>query len=167
MEQDNRKDRPLTQEEYEQILKPLLHLFRHVWRIHGNALDQVTVRQGIYKSQMKMLGHIFHHEGISQRELASQLEISPPSIAVTAKKLEKMGYIERKMDEKDNRMNILNTTQAGRELLGKTWKQFTDVDVRMFDGFCPDELMELKSYYERIQANLERINGEMDEDDGQ
>ena len=71
------------------------------------------------------------------------------------------------MDEKDNRMNILNTTQAGRELLGKTWKQFTDVDVRMFDGFCPEELMELKSYYERIQANLERINGEMDEDDGQ
>ena len=101
----------------------------------------MTVRLGIYKSQMKMLGHIFFsYEGISQRELASQLEISPPSIAVTAKKLEKMGYIERKMDEKDNRMNILNTTQAGRELLGKTWKQFTDVMMRMFDGFARKSL---------------------------
>lgn len=165
MEQENEKNRPWTQEEYEEILDPLMHLFRHVWRLHGNALDNVTVSQGIYKSQMKMLGHIFHHEGISQRELASRLEISPPSIAVTAKKLEKMGYIQRKMDEKDNRMNILNTTPEGRELLGKTWKKFTDVDVRMFDGFGAEELMELKSFYERIQANLEHINDTMKKTD--
>lgn len=152
----------LTEEEYENILRPLMHKFIHVWRLHGGALDKVTVRQGIYKSQMKMLGHIFHHEGISQRELAGQLEISPPSIAVTAKKLEKMGYIQRRMDEKDNRINILNTTHEGRNLLDRAWTAFTDVDVRMFDGFSAEELVQMTSFYERIEKNLIKINDEME-----
>ncbi|MBB5263238.1 phosphoglycolate phosphatase-like HAD superfamily hydrolase/DNA-binding MarR family transcriptional regulator [Catenibacillus scindens] len=136
-------------------LEPLMRLFRHVWRIHGIALDNVTSSRGIYKSQMKMLGYIFHHEGVSQRELATQLQISAPSIAVTAKKLEKMGYIRRHMDEKDNRMNVLNTTAEGRALLGQTWKAFSQVDVRMFNGFSPGEIEQLRMFYERIAKNLE------------
>ena len=146
-----------SNEGYDQVLDVLMHLFRHVWRIHGAALDHVTADQGIYKSQLKMLGYVYHHEGISQRELAGQLEISPPSIAVTAKKLEKMGYISRRMDENDNRMNILNTTSEGRALLGRTWKQFTDVDVQMFFGFSLEELKQLRAFYERIQSNLEQL----------
>nr|WP_243164614.1 MarR family transcriptional regulator [Catenibacillus scindens] len=102
-----------------------------------------------------MLGYIFHHEGVSQRELATQLQISAPSIAVTAKKLEKMGYIRRHMDEKDNRMNVLNTTAEGRALLGQTWKAFSQVDVRMFNGFSPGEIEQLRMFYERIAKNLE------------
>ena len=152
------------EDEFTKARKPLMHLFLHVWRLHGHVLDKVTIHQGIYKSQMKMLGHIFHNEGISQRELAQQLEISPPSIAVTAKKLEKMGYIRRQMDEKDNRMKILNTTEEGRELLGRTWKAFTGVDARMFEGFSIEEMNAMEGYYKRIQANLEKINAQMDQD---
>lgn len=146
-----------------EILDQLLQNFRHVWKLHGNALDKVTVHQGIYKSQMLMLGHIFHNEGISQRELSKQLEISPPSTAVTAKKLEKMGYIERKMDEKDNRLNVLRTTEEGRNILGRTWAQFTSVDEQMFDGFTREEIEQLMSYYERIKKNLEDINDELND----
>lgn len=151
-----------VEDEFLRTQKPLMHLLIHVWRLHGHVLDKVTVHQGIYKSQMKMLGHIFHNEGISQRELAQQLEISPPSIAVTAKKLEKMGYIRRQMDEKDNRMNILNTTEEGRALLGRTWQEFTGVDARMFAGFSVAEMKEMEGYYKRLQANLEKINAQLD-----
>ena len=154
------------EDEFTEARRPLMHLFIHVWRLHGHVLDKVTVHQCIYKSQMKMLGHIFHNEGISQRELAQQLEISPPSIAVTAKKLEKMGYIRRQMDEKDNRMNILTTTEEGRELLGRTWMAFSGVDARMFDGFSIEEMKQMDGYYERLQANLEKINAEMDQENG-
>ena len=141
----------------EDIMEPLMHLFRRVWRIHGMALDQVTASRGINTSQMKMLGHIFHHEGISQRQLASDLQLSPPSIAVTAKKLEKMGYIDRQMDEKDNRLNILKTTSKGKELLSQTWEAFTDVDIHMFKDFSPEEINQLSSFYERIRDNLEAL----------
>lgn len=141
----------------EDVMEPLMRLFRRVWRVHGMALDQVTASRGINTSQMKMLGHIFHHEGISQRQLASDLQLSPPSIAVTAKKLEKMGYIHRQMDEKDNRLNILRTTPKGKELLSQTWEAFTDVDIHMFKDFSPEELKQLYSFYERIRDNLEEL----------
>ena len=80
----------------------------------GLPWTSVTSSRGIYKSQMKMLGYIFHHEGVSQRELATQLQISAPSIAVTAKKLEKMGYIRRHMDEKDNRHECFKYNGRGK-----------------------------------------------------
>ena len=165
-QEDKRSGTGQSPEGYAQVLDTLMHLFRHVWRVHGMALDNVTANQGIYKSQMKMLGYVYHHEGVSQRELARQLEISPPSIAVTAKKLEKMGYISRHMDENDNRINVLNTTPEGRSLLGRTWKQFTDVDVRMFLGFSLDELKMLMSFYERIQKNLEQMEPGARDGDG-
>jgi len=132
------------------------------WRLHSCVLDRVTLKQGIYKSQLKMLSHICHHEGISQRELAQQLEISPPSIAVTAKRLEKLGYISRQMDEKDNRMNILNTTEAGREILSRTWKEYIGIDQRMFAGFTNDELKTMADFYMRMEKNLWDVAEEVD-----
>ena len=132
------------------------------WRLHDCVLDRVTLKQGIYKSQLKMLSHIFHHEGISQRELAQQLEISPPSIAVTAKRLEKLGYISRQMDEKDNRMNILNTTEEGRAILGRTWQEYIGIDQRMFKGFSNEELKQMAQFYVRLENNLWEVAEEVD-----
>ena len=47
------------EDEFTEARRPLMHMFIHVWRLHGHVLDKVTVHQGIYKTQMKMLGHIF------------------------------------------------------------------------------------------------------------
>ncbi len=151
---------------FEKAVDEVMRKMIHGWRVHGCVLDRVTLKQGIYKSQLKMLSHIYHHEGISQRELAQQLEISPPSIAVTAKRLEKLGYISRQMDEKDNRMNILNTTEAGREILGRTWKEYVSIDQRMFEGFTNDELKVMADFYIRMDKNLRRISEEMDSENG-
>ena len=52
-------------------------------------------------------------------------------------------------------MNVLNTTAEGRALLGQTWKAFSQVDVRMFNGFSPGEIEQLRMFYERIAKNLE------------
>ncbi len=147
---------------FEDAVSKVMKKMLHGWRLHSCVLDRVTLKQGIYKSQLKMLSHVFHHEGISQRELAQQLEISPPSIAVTAKRLEKLGYISRQMDEKDNRMNILNTTEVGRDVLGRTWKEYIGIDQRMFKGFTNEELKTMADFYIRMENNLWEVAKEVD-----
>ena len=161
---DNKNAENTIKNEFEDVVGQVMRKMLRGWRLHGYVLDKVTLRQGIYKSQLNMLSHICHHEGISQRELAAQLEISPPSIAVTAKRLEKLGYISRQMDEKDNRMNILHTTEEGRAVLSRTWSEYAGIDVRMFEGFTTEELLNIADYYERMVANLQRISKEVDEE---
>lgn len=157
---DNKND--MQNMSFEEAVSVVMRKMIKGWRLHDCVLDRVTLKQGIYKSQLKMLSHIFHHEGISQRELAQQLEISPPSIAVTAKRLEKLGYISRQMDEKDNRMNILNTTEEGRAILGRTWQEYIGIDQRMFKGFSNEELEIIARFYARLEENLWEVAGEVD-----
>lgn len=152
----------MTTMTFEEAVNAVMSKMLKGWRLHDCVLDRVTLKQGIYKSQLKMLSHIFHHEGISQRELAQHLEISPPSIAVTAKRLEKLGYISRQMDEKDNRMNILNTTEAGRAILNRTWKEYVGIDQRMFAGFSNEELKIMADFYTRMDNNLWAVAEEID-----
>ena len=153
----------MRKEDELQKWQKVMHRFLRFWRLHGQILDRITAKQGLYKSQMKMLGDIRHHEGISQRELAKIMEISPPSIAVTAKKLEKRGYIVRQVDEKDNRLNVLNTTPEGRAILDATWREFSGVDARMFEGFSDEECAQIVDFYDRIIKNLEKIDRTVDD----
>ena len=137
-------------------LHDMIGVFFRIWRLHGHVLDAKVADKGIFKSQIKMLAYISRHEGVSQKELAKVLEISAPSIAVTAKRLEKMGFIVRRMDEKDNRVNILNTTEAGREVLSQTWSTYEKIDISMFDDISEDDLEVMERCLIKMEENLNK-----------
>lgn len=52
---------------------------------------------------------------MSQRELADHIHITPPSVNVAVQKLEKLGYIRKEQDEKDQRMNKDPSDRTRRE----------------------------------------------------
>ena len=55
---------------------------------------------------------------MSQRELADHIHITPPSVNVAVQKLEKLGYIRKEQDEKDQRMTRIHLTERGEKILG-------------------------------------------------
>ena len=55
----------MRKEDELQEWQKVMHRFLRFWRLHGRILDRITAKQGLYKSQMKMLGDIRHREGIS------------------------------------------------------------------------------------------------------
>ena len=55
------------------------------------------------------------HEGISQRELAEFLHLSPPTVTTMLQKMEQDGLIERWGDEADQRVTRIRLTEQGSE----------------------------------------------------
>ena len=84
----------------------------------------------------------------------------PAAVAVTIKKLENAGYIERKSDENDSRRNSVSLTKKGEEILTNTKKLVDAVDRRMFEGFSSEEYEVFTRCLDKMQKNLSEFEKE-------
>jgi len=66
------------------------------------------------------------HDGITQRELAENLHLSPPTVTVMLQKMEQHGLIERWTDEADQRLTRLRMTPKGKEIAAPISANFTE-----------------------------------------
>ena len=97
-------------------------------------------------------------EGMSQKEISENLHISAPTVAVSMKRLEKSGLIERKSDEQDQRRIRIYLTERGRELIEKAQRQVEKSEKIIFKGFSESERCLMKRFFDQMIANLEAEN---------
>ncbi len=90
----------------------------------------------------------------SQRDVARTLRLSPATVAVSLKTLERDGYINRTADERDQRRNRVTLTDKGRTAVGLCGESFRAVDERMLSGFTPAEKAQLTGFFRRMIDNL-------------
>lgn len=90
----------------------------------------------------------------SQRDVARTLKLSPATVAVALKPLERDGYVERSADERDQRRNRVSLTDKGRRAVEKCGESFRAVDERMLSGFSPEEKEQLTGFFTRMIDNL-------------
>lgn len=90
----------------------------------------------------------------SQRDVARTLRISPATVAVSLKTLERDGYVERRTDEQDARRNRISLTDKGRRAVALCGESFQAVDERMLKGFTPEEKTQLTGFFTRMIENL-------------
>lgn len=90
----------------------------------------------------------------SQRDVARTLRLSPATVAVSLKTLERNGYVERAADERDQRRNRVSLTDKGRRAVEKCAESFRAVDERMLAGFTPAEKAQLTGFFCRMIQNL-------------
>lgn len=125
-------------------------------RLHRKAVEKFAAQLGIHRSQHFVLMRIAASGGcVSQKELAKKLEISPAALAVTLKKLENGGYLEKKPDEGDSRLNEIRLTEKGREIYRLSAERFSGIDRKMFSGISDVELEQFISILARMQSNLQ------------
>ena len=135
-------------------------MFMKTDRLHRKAFEGLVSRLGIHRSQHIMLMHLAKDEGTSQKALAEHLQISDAAVAVTIKKLEAGGYIEKLASEKDGRYNNIKITGKGREIVSASEKFFTAVDLAMTKGISDEMLECFVLCLEMMQKNLCEFSGE-------
>lgn len=134
--------------------RPLLGRLLCVMRCHKKMIDVSLEPSGLHHSQHRLLHYLIDHPALSQAKLAEGLEVSPANVAVTLKKLEKDGYINKVTDSHDNRNNHIILTEQAIAILQQTKNCFDAVDRQMFSGFSEEELRQLSSYFDRMYENL-------------
>lgn len=108
----------------------------------------------LYHGQFPILNTVSRHDGCTQKELADMLMVSPASIAVSTKRLEKSGLLTRRTDECNARCNRLSITEQGLDTLEKCRAVLDRIDSSAFSGFSEQELDDFVSFLDRIIVNL-------------
>ena len=149
----------MAAEKKEENLQTLFIRLTHLY--NKKAFDMLK-DTGIHPKQVPLIGLVYHREGISQKEISQALQISPPTVAVSIKRLEKAGIIERKADEKDQRLSRIYLTEEGRTVTEKARECIREKEKLLFRGFSESEICLLRRFFLQMIQNLEEDGNEKD-----
>ena len=135
----------------------LIQTYMCVGRMHRTVLERQLNRTGVYRSQHQLLMFIADNPNASQKEIARFSQVSPATVAVSLKKLEHGGYIQRMVDEHDNRYNKICITEKGRTVVENSVRWFQKVENAVFEGFSAEEMATMQEFLNRMQQNLNSL----------
>ena len=131
-----------------------LFTLAEVQRLLRAYADKTAARFGITRAQWAVLAKVERNEGIKQTELAEQMEMQPITLTRLIDKLCENGWIERRGDETDRRVNRLYLRKAGRQLLGKLSSLRSELTATALEGINPADAHRLLSQLESIKENV-------------
>src|SRR5690349_13013488 len=125
-----------------------------VQRLVRAYADKQASRYGITRAQWAVLAKVERAEGMKQTELAEQMEMQPITLTRLIDKLCDNGWIERRGDETDRRVNRLYLRKAGRQLLGKLSGLRSELTATALDGITPADAHRMLTQLELIKENV-------------
>jgi MarR family transcriptional regulator, transcriptional regulator for hemolysin len=116
--------------------------------------DKQAARHGITRAQWAVLAKVERTEGLKQTELAEQMEMQPITLTRLVDKLCNNGWIERRGDETDRRVNRLYLKKAARPLLGKLPGLRSEITTTALEGISPADAHRMLDQLDLIKENV-------------
>ena len=129
-------------------------LLAQVSHLHHNRAHASLDILGLYRGQPPVLFALWDQDGLTHRELAEKLEITPATVTRMIQRMEKAGFVQRKADAGDQRISRVYLSEAGRAVHAKLQSIRNRMEVEYFAGFNDEERALLRSFLLRIRANL-------------
>ena len=123
-----------------------------------NNFNKFSKKYKLTSSQMDILIFLLHNENkiVNQRDIENFLSLSNPTIAGTLLRLEKKGFIIKKISSKDKRYKEIYLTDKSRELKDIIFKYIRDNDNKMFSNMSEEEKENLKNIITKILNNIQK-----------
>ncbi|MBO5176435.1 MAG: MarR family transcriptional regulator [Lachnospiraceae bacterium] len=140
-----------------------------VWEIikiareHRKIVEKRICDLGIHPSQHHFLMYIAQNGACAQNSIAEAMEVSAATVAVSLKKLEKGGYIEKRISPEDGRSNLVALTAKGEDVVQQSNVLFEEVDGQMFESLSEEQQKQLCDYMEIIIRNLKIMEDRQEE----
>ena len=96
---------------------------------------------GLYFGQMPVLDFIAANPGCTQVQVADHLRVSPASIALSTKRLQKAGYLTKEVDAENLRCKRLYISEEGQRACAMCRERLDQIDAVAFQGFSEEELL--------------------------
>lgn len=109
---------------------------------------------GLTRAQWRVMATVKLAEGATQREVASRLEVSGVTAGRIIDRLESAGWLERRQDTVDRRMNRLYTTTAAEPMLEHLTALGTNEENTALDGLDTVERAALAKLLDRLIENM-------------
>lgn len=133
---------------------PTIGIMSQITHLGMQRAKELLDQYGLKPSQAGILFMLNHKGDMSQRELASKLNLTPPTITTAIQKMERLGFIKRQTDEKDQRIMRLSLTEKGASCMDHTKGVLKQMDGLMFRGLSKEENLLLRRLLIQIRDNM-------------
>jgi DNA-binding MarR family transcriptional regulator len=131
-------------------------LIHDVSRLRRTAFDQRMKPLGITRSQWWVLTGVSRHgeAGITQTELAKVLDLGKVALGGLIDRLEERGFVQRRADVQDRRINRVYLMPKGNNVLEKMQKVGIEMNAKVMSGISLDQQHVLAEMLHTMKANL-------------
>jgi MarR family transcriptional regulator for hemolysin len=116
--------------------------------------DKQASRYGMTRAQWAVLAKVERSEGLKQSELAEQMDMQPITLTRLIDKLCEHGWIERRDDDTDRRVNRLYLRKTARPLLAKLAELRSELTATALAGINPADAQRLLTQLEQVKENV-------------
>lgn len=137
-------------------------IFQHVFRLQHVFFEAVRSQLDgaeVHPRQGPILGLLLHKDGISQADLVREMHVSAATVAVSLSRLEKLGYVTRARNERNQRANVLALTEQGRREAMRMEKLMLDIGRAALEGFSESDKAAAASLFGQMVENIRRKYG--------
>ena len=115
---------------------------------------KLSVEFGLHEGQPPLLDYIRKHTGCTQKEIADRMMISPASVAVSTKRMQRAGLLEKQTDENNLRCNMLRLTPEGEKVAKHFERELDRFEVNILEGVPAADLQAMERVMDRIIENF-------------
>lgn len=133
------------------VIHDISRLYAAKMRENESEMQQFSVRH--------IVMNLAFEDGLTQLELARRTHLSTPTVSITVKRLESLGYVRRVPDEADMRALRVHLTERGHELVETSRRASIAADNILMEGFTAEESETLLALLNRMRKNISRDLG--------
>jgi MarR family transcriptional regulator, transcriptional regulator for hemolysin len=137
------------------------YMLSDVARLIRMIFDRRVRDIGLTRAQWLVLTRLYRRPGASQTQLAEMLEIDRASAGRMIDRMEKNGWVERRPDRGDRRVNRLHLTEEARKVHAEMW---AIAESTVDDALSPLSANEREQYTEltaKVKGRLQSLAGAM------
>ena len=124
-------------------------------RLRRRLEQQAESRAGISVVQAGALFALLRQDGLLSTELASQLDIAPSAMTGLADRMLRGGLVERRVDERDKRINRLWLSAHGREVALTAQGELAPLNQSLTQGFSDAEMAVVSRWLKAVAERFE------------
>lgn len=116
-------------------------LIHDVSRLRRSAFDRCLKPLNVTRSQWWVLAYLSREDGMTQSQLAEELDLGKVAVGGLIDRLEKGGLVRREADGSDRRVNRVFLEPKSKQLIVRMRKVSHKMNMQILEGL-PDEQME-------------------------
>jgi DNA-binding MarR family transcriptional regulator len=133
------------------------YLVRKTHQAFVTRLEERLAGQGISSSTWSFLRRLWDEDGLTQKELADALGLTPSTAVSAIDNLERQGLVERRLNDTDRRKRHIFLSPTARNLVGTLRHQATAVNELAVTDLTPRESHELMRLLHKVSNALQRV----------
>ena len=129
-------------------------LIHDVSRLRRSAFDRCLKPLNVTRSQWWVLAYLSREDGMTQSQLAEELDLGKVAVGGLIDRLEKSGLVRREADATDRRVNRVFLEPKSKQLVAKMRKVSHRMNETILSGLNDPQLEGAASTLDAMKRNL-------------